>query len=269
MKYCIGEFSTMLGVSRDTLRLYEKHDIVRPAKDDMNKYRYFHDLDARDLLMSRWYRSMQIPLQDVADLMKQSSLDDISKQIGACRERLAEELRKKSLIFNRMEELIQEIEELEASLYQCTCKHRPGLYHLEQTHKNKLLKNDDCKDIVNVWMEQLPFTSYCFRLVKNELLFKDKHTWDYSWGLTMTEEDVRKLDVEITDRVEYIAPAPCISSVIKLSYSDHFTRDTLQFMFDYIQSAGHTITGDIVGRIILTEKSVDQTWTYVEVTIPV
>ncbi|WP_340008072.1 MerR family transcriptional regulator [Paenibacillus sp. FSL K6-0276] len=53
MKYCIGEFASILGVTADTLRLYEKHDIVRPTKDNSNNYRYFNDLDVRDLLMSR------------------------------------------------------------------------------------------------------------------------------------------------------------------------------------------------------------------------
>lgn len=104
MKYCIGEFSSLLGITRDTLRLYEKHGIVRPVKDHNNSYRYFNDLDARDLLMSRWYRSLQIPLQDVAELIKHSSIDAVSAKLKASRGQLEAEIRKSAMLLNKLDE---------------------------------------------------------------------------------------------------------------------------------------------------------------------
>ncbi|RCX12801.1 MerR family transcriptional regulator [Fontibacillus phaseoli] len=269
MKYCIGEFSSILGITRDTLRLYEKHDIVKPVKDDLNSYRYFNDLDARDLLMSRWYRSMHIPLQEVAELMKQSSPEGIAEKMGTSCENLDMEIRKNTMLLNKMKELHRELEMLEASLYQCIYKKRPGLYRLKQTQKNRLLKNDDLKGIVNTWMEWLPFVFYCFRIEKGELATEEKNTWDYSWGLTLTVEDAQRLEVEIDSQVEYMAPADCISAVIKVSHRENITKRTLQFMFDDLQANGYAIQGDIVGRILLNEKRDGQTWSYLEVDISV
>ena len=72
LKYMIGYFASILGLTTDTLRLYEKHDIVSPQKDDHNHYRYFSDLDARNLLMSRWFRSAEMSLQETVVLVNES-----------------------------------------------------------------------------------------------------------------------------------------------------------------------------------------------------
>jgi len=101
MKYCISEFAALIGVTVDTLRLYEKRGIIRPIKDNKNNYRYFSDLDARDVLMSRWYRSINIPLQDAAILTKECSLETIIKKIKESQLNLEEEIRKNTILLNK------------------------------------------------------------------------------------------------------------------------------------------------------------------------
>lgn len=39
MKYSIGEFAEIIGVTTDTLRLYEKYNIITPTRDEKNNYR--------------------------------------------------------------------------------------------------------------------------------------------------------------------------------------------------------------------------------------
>lgn len=158
MKYCIGEFSSLLGITRDTLRLYEKHDIVRPVKDRHNSYRYFNDLDARDLLMSRWYRSLQIPLQDVASLIQNASLDDILNKMEQSKRELEEEIRKSTMLLHKLDELSREVQNLEGRLYRCTLGDRPGLYRLKQTDKNHLLNTKGLEGTINALMEVLPYS---------------------------------------------------------------------------------------------------------------
>lgn len=269
MKYCIGEFSSILGITRDTLRLYEKHEIVKPIKDLHNRYRYFNDLDARDLLMSRWYRSLQIPLHDVAELMKNSSLETISEKIGESIDQLEEEIRKSTMLLNKLEELNQEIHSIEGSLCQCTIRKMPGLYRFKQTNKNDLLKNEGLENIVNSLMEQLPFTFYCFRIGKDQMLKEGADSFDYSWGLTLSEDDLPKLKVEISDHLEYIAPSTCVSAVITSPCGEYLSKEYLQFMLDYLDEHQYMISGDVVGKLILTENNDGNKRSYLQVNIPI
>lgn len=269
MKYCIGEFSTILGITRDTLRLYEKHQIVEPAKDDHNSYRYYNDLDARNLLMSRWYRSMQIPLPEVAELMKNASVEQVNSELAKSREQLAEEIRRKTMLLDKMNQIEQEVGSLEKELFQCRIKQRPGWYRLKQTLNNRLLKNEHMNRLANLWMDSLPFAFFSFRIEQEELRSDSSRDWEHSWGLTMTEEDVQKLDMEIDDQVEYIPPTCCLSSVIVKSQSSPITEDTLEFMFEQLASSGYQVNGDIVGRIIMNEQEQGKKRSYLEVNIPI
>jgi DNA-binding transcriptional MerR regulator len=267
MKYSIGEFASILGITADTLRLYEKHDIVRPMKDHHNNYRYFNDLDARNLLSSRWYRSMQIPLQDVAGLIKDAASEQVVESIAAAGMQLEEEIRRSTLLLNKIQEIHAELGRISESLYTCKIKQVPGMYRIQQTNKNHLLQKDCLKRTVQTWMELLPFTFYSFRIENTECIHGTEEL-DYSWGLALLEEDQQKLEVCLNDSVEYLEPATCISAVIVSSYEEYLERESFRFMLDYAQAQNYTINGDISGKILFTERTNGGNRTYLEINIP-
>ncbi|WP_018753231.1 MerR family transcriptional regulator [Paenibacillus sanguinis] len=269
MNYCIGEFSSLLGISRDTLRLYEKHDIVKPMKDEHNNYRYFSDLDARDMLMSRWYRSLQIPLQDVAQLIKESPMEKILASVEQSRNQLAEDIRRSTMLLGKLDELAKEIQDIEGSLWQCKLKARPGLYRIQQTDKNNLLDTKGIEEVINTLMEWLPYTFYCF-CIERETFISESFSLDYGWGLTISEEDVKLLNIELEKRMlEYIPPSACLSAVILSPSQEHFTKDILQFMIDALEEQELTVAGDVTGRLMFTEKRDGVKRSYLEILIPV
>ena len=269
MKYCIGEFASILGVTADTLRLYEKHDIVRPTKDNNNNYRYFNDLDARDLLMSRWYRSMEIPLPEVALLMKESSLEHVMGMMQDTEQSLEEEIKKKTMLLKKMNEIRKELNEIESSLYTCKIKQLPGMYRLRQTDKNSLLNNDIVKSLVNTWMDLLPYAFYSFRIEDKGFFSNRDNNFDYSWGLTLPEAETQQMDMNMDEYVEYISPSTCISATIVSTEGKYITKKSLQFMIDYIETNHYTVSGDVVGKLLLTEKISGNNRSYLEVNIPI
>lgn len=269
MKYCIGEFASILGVTADTLRLYEKHDIVRPTKDNSNNYRYFNDLDARDLLMSRWYRSMGIPLPEVATLMKESSLEQVMGRMQETESNLEEEIKRKTMLLKKMNEIHNELRELDSSLYKCKLKQLPGMYRLKQTDKNALLTNDIVKSLVNTWMDLLPYAFYSFRIEDTGIFFSENNNFNYSWGLTLLEDEAQQFEMDSEEYAEYISPSLCISATMLCTDEKYITKNSLQFMFDYIEANHYSISGDVVGKLLLTEKNEGHNRSYLEVNIPI
>lgn len=269
MKYCIGEFAAILGVTADTLRLYEKHNIVKPTKDNSNNYRYFNDLDARDLLMSRWYRSMDIPLPDVALLMKESSLEQVMDQMQYTQQNLEDEIRQKTMLLNKINEIHKEFSDIGSSLYTCKLKKLPGMYRLKQTDKNALLNNDIVKSLVNTWMDMLPYAFYSFKIEDMGTLLSEQENFDYSWGLTLSEAEAQKFNMDTDENVEYISPSACISATMLCTDGQYITKSSLQFMIDYMKDNHYKIAGDVVGKLLLTEKNEGHNRSYLEVNIPV
>ena len=62
-KYLIGDVANLMGLSRDTLRYYEKRGILSSQRGD-NGYRYYTDQDISRLISILYQRKMDIGLRD-------------------------------------------------------------------------------------------------------------------------------------------------------------------------------------------------------------
>ncbi|ABR46705.1 putative transcriptional regulator, MerR family [Alkaliphilus metalliredigens QYMF] len=268
MKYSIGQFAATLGVTVDTLRLYEKYGIISPIKNSENNYRYFNDLDARNLLTSRWYRSIQIPLQDAAILTQNASLDNIAEKVNETQLNLEAEIKKSTMLLNKIVGINKELKEIKTEINKCKIKAMPGMYRLKQTKGNVLIQEDFLRDLVDTWMNALPYTFFSFRIEKKEIVSLKK-AFEYSWGLAIFEDEIGCFDVKMNENVEYISPKVYLSSIILSSQGEHITRDSIQFMMDYIKENNYKITEDIIGKIILTEKINGKNKSYLELNIPI
>ncbi|MDK2965921.1 MerR family transcriptional regulator [Lacrimispora sp.] len=102
-KYSIGEVSLRLGLSRDTLRFYEKKGIIQPDKED-NGYRSYTYEDISRLLDIMYYRRLHFSLEDIERFLYKSSLHSSRSMI--------------------QEKITEEKEQLEL--------HRQSLMHLNQ-----------------------------------------------------------------------------------------------------------------------------------------
>lgn len=268
MKYSIGEFAEMIGVTTDTLRLYEKYNIIKPLRDENNNYRYYDDLDVRNILWSRWYRSLDVPLEEVATFVNSPNKDEILNRIQKTQEDLKKEIMEKMLLLNRVKEIVDNIKEIDSQLNKCSIKNTSGIYRLKQTYINTLIDDDRIKNAVDEWMELLPYAFFSFKTDKEDF-FSNSECLKYNWGLGIKESDVNNLKVKIYDYIEYIPPKKCVSSIILSSNDQCFERNLFQFMIDYIKRNNYSIEGDIFGKIIITIKDGEEMKTYLEVNIPI
>lgn len=267
MKYTIREFAELLGVTVDTLRLYEKHGIINPTKDKKNSYRYFNDFDARNMLMSRWYRSLEFSMQEAACLTGKADPHSIIEKVQDRKSQLEEEIKRKTMLLQKLSEITLEYEDINNRLQKCSLKVLSGIYRIKQTEKNSLRKDSALTEIVEEWMKCLPFTYFSFHIDREEAISENNY-FNYNWGLAVFEEDARWLQLKPDEGVEYIPSANCVSSLI-ISSSDYITKDSIFFMLEYIKEMGYEIDGDIFGKIVLTETSNTLRRTYIEVNIPI
>ena len=70
-KYSIGEVSDRIGLSRDTLRFYEKKGIIHPEKEK-NGYRTYTYDDILKLLKIRFYRRLDFSIEDIERILYKS-----------------------------------------------------------------------------------------------------------------------------------------------------------------------------------------------------
>ena len=88
-QYTIGDVSKRLGISRDSLRFYEKKGIITPQKLE-NGYRCYSYEDMRKLLDIMFYRRLNFSIEDINRILHQSSFGSYYTMI---QEKIAEEER--------------------------------------------------------------------------------------------------------------------------------------------------------------------------------
>lgn len=90
-KYLIGDVANLIGMSRDTLRHYEKRGLVTVQKAD-NGYRYYTEAEVAKLLSIFYQRKMDIGLDDIAALWNEQSPEDSTELLrDIIEQRLQEE----------------------------------------------------------------------------------------------------------------------------------------------------------------------------------
>ena len=88
----IGEMAEFFGVSTDTLRIYDRRELIPTARNDGNRYRVYNreDLIFLDYIMR--LRKLGMPLRDVKELVDGGTLEQALDNMLRQRERLEETL---------------------------------------------------------------------------------------------------------------------------------------------------------------------------------
>ena len=83
-EYLIGDMSEIVGVSRDTLRFYEKKGIIKSRKKE-NGYRYYLEEDILRLMFIVYRRKMNQSLEEIERYIKEENSLECMKEHLAMR----------------------------------------------------------------------------------------------------------------------------------------------------------------------------------------
>lgn len=114
--YKIGEAANILGVSADTIRYYEKMGIVYSKKDPANGYRYFTAGDIYMLLDVLFYRSMDIPVEEVRNIMNTYQHRQVKGLLEEKEKRVQEKIREQQALLTRIRATLKDYRIMDESL---------------------------------------------------------------------------------------------------------------------------------------------------------
>jgi DNA-binding transcriptional MerR regulator len=108
----IGRFARVSGLTVKALRYYDDIGLLRPARvDDSTGYRYYTLAQARDAEAIRRLRSLDVPLEDVAELLHADAAT-VRERLAVHRARLEGRAVETQRILAELDRLIDEKEEL-------------------------------------------------------------------------------------------------------------------------------------------------------------
>lgn len=127
-EYLIGDVARIVGLSRDTLRFYEKKGIICARKKE-NGYRYFSEDDIYKLMSIIYHRKMNDSLEDIESFLNgKKPPDTFQKHLKQRMEEEKTEIRRHRQALIRLHLMEQDMKNIEQSLDRFSVKSFPLAY---------------------------------------------------------------------------------------------------------------------------------------------
>jgi len=248
MKYKIGEFCRLLGVSPDTLRYYEKCGILSTSKDPANKYRSFTKQDTLNIWNLHMLRSLDVKLQDIGTLQKQGSFEAQVKYLHKREKALKAEIEKLTL---KRERLIQlsKLYDLVHALDKTYMKDEMSANYALYVMGDECRPSEQTLAEIPVWIACLPFTYFAVEISFKSLMEEDD-SLSVRLGLGILEENMQKAGLPHSPEAIYTPKGTMACVALRTRDVFGLTKKDLTSFYANLVQNQLRITGPATGRII-------------------
>ena len=246
--YSIGEVSTLLNLSRDMIRYYEKQGAIRASRGAGNNYRRYDSMEVFWLLEAMQHKSWGIPISEISRIRNHEYTINTEQFLGEEVKRIRADIQYRELLAQR----------------------------LEQLQMNMLLST---KNIGCFWVEHFPSAYYCHLVTgrgdeyerinlsekSSSFIFSDQHLPFFDsgleveddrveWEMGIQEKYVSSLGLEIPEDFTKISGGLCLCTHIDIGEIGSFNQDVFRVLPEFAAEHGFSIVdgakirGVILGR---------------------
>ncbi len=248
MSYKIGEFCRLIGVSPDTLRYYERLDLLSAIKNPQNNYRSFTREDAPDIWNLLMLRSLDMGLRDIEEIRRHGSFESQSKYLQMRESALTNEIERliaKRERLRQLSRLYDAVHYVDKAPIQKTAPANYALFVLGDGCE----PNEQVLSEISRWINCLPFTYFAAEIPFASLV-DQREELTVRLGLGILEENLDKANIVPPKEALYtpallsVRMAVCTRDVFSLCKKD------LAPLYAFLKENHMRILGAASGRII-------------------
>lgn len=265
-KLLIGELAKIFNISTDTLRHYDKLDLLKPEQDPQNNYRYYDINSMFKLSRILFLKNLGISLSEISDYMNNKDAEHLIDMLRKKDQDLDEMIRhllKLKYRINRNIELFEhaktqlgKIAVVEIKTKQGILLDAPGLKNPREA--KEIIKQNESYSKMKSWLaEGLIFTS----VSKSDMAKGNFNRFRYF-------VEIEPSDNISDDQLTVMPKGECASMTVIGPYKDHINHYTL--LVEWIHKNGYEIAGDSIENNILDQDYSDSESAYItEIRIPI
>jgi len=268
-EYKIGELSYIFGLSNDAIRYYESRGIVTPKRSEESGYRYYDSWDINFLLDCLWYRSYGFTVSEIEQMLH---TDDLQSFENRCRKRenkLIKSINEQQKLLRQLSRMRRNVSDIHSRLGQFSLEDSPEMIWQCQrsriTDEEGELVRGQGAETVRTWIKHMEMLSHTFIMPpKNEQTFSE-----YSWGFSLTPEQMSQLNLEIPDSAMYIPSYHSVHSVFVAGDEGSFMPCIHEQVLEPIKAMGYRITNPPMGNLLVRVHEDGCMRRYMEVWVPI
>lgn len=259
--YKIGEVANILGVSADTIRYYEKMGIVFSHKDETNGYRYFTASDIYALLDVLFYRNLDIPVEEVRDIMNSYRYKDVKALLLEKEKQLERKIEMQKRLLLRIRTTIEDYEVLDESLGVFSVREMPAHVIFNETQADSQVYFSNAMEKTSFQQSGLTLTDQGFFAAPR------KNVWEMTRLFTVLDrQQVTPQNIPQNSRT--ISFSKAAYTVVRFGWGDPLD-DVISPLASWAENEGYRADGDVAGFWIFTDYSQNPPVDYAKLYLPV
>lgn len=250
-----NDVSAILGVTPQTIRLYEKYNTARRYGFKDNGYRTYTFQSISQLFAFRELSAMKVNLDNVASMLSDPTSSNIIEALKDSEELIGTQIDR----LVRLKQVIQQYEsfvsDMTNNLNVYSVGTMPVMYRVEINPHNTTFLSQADREFVRSWGKQIPFVHFSARIEARNL----SHYSIAHIGLAIEEQYADLVDID-NPLVQRIGGCPCVAGIDRIQ--DISTREktdtqgydeyycSVESIVNWTRKHNFEMTGDIYGRLI-------------------
>lgn len=270
-EYHVGELANFFGVSKDTLRLYDKMGILSPKKNENNNYRSYSraDLICLDYVMR--LRKINLPLSDIRMLVTDSRIERVEAMMQLQDKILEDRISELKKLQIMVRDYQKSFSNVICNLGDISIQQSPSF--ILRTVDHSII--DTMSAFSHLETSHVPiFTLACDKeifLSKSFVLntaSEEKRKEMYRYAITMIdEENLAERKGGAMEGFCVIAPRKCVYSAVKCYTNVNY--DGFLKLRQYILDRGLELIDEVLFRIVSVRNSAEESVDYYEIWAPI
>jgi DNA-binding transcriptional MerR regulator len=272
MRYKISELSTLLNVTTNTIRRYEKMGYITSKRSENSNYRYFTEDDITIFMNVRLLRKYGFTHTEIAD-MKNKQLTDLITAYEKRMEIIDGQLYFLTNLRHRLKDDLLLMKKADANKEQCYIRDCVPLSYVLYQRGEKILTEPNRVITIQDYLYLSPEVQRIY-LIRKEDVENDNIVLNAGWAIKM--KDVEKYKINENEYTERYEKRKSLLSVVKLPLQSgnnskwmDAKESLLEKPFQYMQEHNLKVDGDIIGIVIANVLEENQEMQYILVGIPI
>ncbi len=237
MRYKIGEIAKLFGLNTETLRYYEKNNLVKTERDTSNNYRYFDLIALQTLSSIKRFRNMNFSLGEIEQIHRKVEIEDI---VYLMENKIADyyaELSEKQAIIDRMQENKKLLANLSSYIDNPILLENQVFYYHSFSFENEHFGNET---IVNQLFQKFPLSSSTTK-ISREILENGKGKKER--GLILEGKHSSYFN-DLVNEMTRIEMKRCVKITFEISDGDLSLESTRRELMKFLIRHRLMISGD-------------------------
>ena len=267
--YRIGKISSLMGISSEAIRYYEREGIITPQKDNCSGYRAYTAWDLHFLIRTRMFRKYGYSLLDTTKALQEPDMNEVVKSLSEKEVELEESIRHQNHILEQLRSDKHMLQDCSTNVNKFRLAYSPTMAFIDTQRSYEIL--DEKVDLYRSWIDRVPYAASggVFDLAE-----PGKSNLRYGLVIDIRNIEAGSLEKILqesgneTKDVEIIPSQRCLNTFFLSGSDKELCIDMFQPSFDFMKRHGLTATSFPFARMVHMSKqpngeyvSIYQAWT--------